>query len=77
MEELIQQLVDKTGLDANQVKSVVEGVANFLGDKLPDPIGSQIKSMLGDDDGGDSGDDGGGGILDQAKDMLGGFLGND
>ena len=79
MDELIKQLQEKTGLGADQIKSVVEGVAGFLGDKLPGPIGDQIKNLLGDDSGGDDGgdDDGGGGLMDQAKDMLGGFLGGD
>lgn len=79
MDELIKQLQEKTGLGADQIKSVVEGVAGFLGDKLPGPIGDQIAGLLGGDAGGDdSGDgDGGGGLMDQAKDMLGGFLGGD
>ena len=80
MDELIKQLQEKTGLGADQIKSVVEGVAGFLGDKLPGPIGDQVSKLLGGDDSGDGGGDddgGGGGLMDQAKDMLGGFLGGD
>ena len=82
MDDLIKQLQEKTGLDVDKIKSVLEGVADFLSDKLPGPIGDQVGKLLGggDDDGGgdEGGDDGGsGGLLDQAKDMLGGFMGGD
>ena len=78
MDELIKQLQEKTGLGVDQIKSVVAGVADFLGDKLPGPIGSQVKKLLGGDEGGDGGgDDEGGGLLDKAKDMLGGIMGGD
>ena len=55
---------------------MVEGIAGFLGDKLPGPLGDQVSKLLGggDDDGSD---DSGGGIMDKAKDMLGGFMGGD
>lgn len=78
MDELIKQLQEKTGLGVDQIKSVVAGVADFLGDKLPGPLGSQVSKLLGgDDDGGEGagGDDDGGGLLDKAKDALGGLLG--
>lgn len=78
MDELLKQLQEKTGLGADQIKSVVAGVADFLGDKLPGPIGDQVAKLLsGDDDGG--GDSGGddGGLMDMAKDALGGLLGGD
>jgi hypothetical protein len=79
MDELLKQLQEKTGLGADQIKSVVSGVADFLGDKLPGPIGDQVAKLLGgDDDGGaDSGGDDGGGLMDKAKDALGGLLGGD
>ncbi len=77
MDDLIKQLQEKTGLAADQIQSVIEGVAGFLGDKLPGPLGDQVKKLLGGDGGaGDAGGEGeGGGLMDQAKDMLGGFLG--
>ena len=79
MDELLKQLQEKTGLGADQIKSVVSGVADFLGDKLPGPLGDQVSKLLGggEDDGGDAGDDDGGGLLDKAKDALGGLLGGD
>ena len=79
MDELLKQLQEKTGLGADQIKSVVSGVADFLGDKLPGPLGDQVAKLLGGDDDGadDAGDGGGGGLLDKAKDALGGLLGGD
>ena len=80
MDQLIKQLQEKTGLGVDQIKSVVEGVMDFLGDKLPGPIAGQVKKLLGGDDddaGGDEGGDEGGGLMDKAKDALGGFMGND
>ncbi|HEX9642565.1 MAG TPA: hypothetical protein VGC11_01015 [Acidimicrobiia bacterium] len=80
MEQLIAQLQEKTGLGADQIKSVVSGVMDFLGDKLPGPIADQVRKFLGDDSeaaespGGELGSEG---LLDQAKDMLGGLLGGD
>ena len=77
MDDLIKQLQDKTGLDVDKIKSVLEGVAEFLSDKLPGPIGDQIGKLLGGGDDGGGDDDGGGGLLDQAKGMLGGLMGGD
>ncbi len=77
MNDLIQQLTAKTGLSPDKVKEVVAGVMDFLGDKLPGPIAGQVKKLLGDEAGeaAATGSDDGGGMLDQAKDALGGFLG--
>lgn len=73
MDDLIKQLQEKTGLGVDQIKSVVEGVMDFLGDKLPGPIADQVKKLLGG--GGEAGGEGGGDLMDQAKGMLGGFTG--
>jgi len=81
VDDLIKQLQEKTGLGADQIKSIVAGIADFLGDKLPGPIGDQVSKLLGGDDGDDGADGGdeggGGGLLDKAKDALGGLLGGD
>jgi hypothetical protein len=74
VDELIKQLQEKTGLGVDQIKSVLSGVRDFLGDKLPGPIADQVNKFLGDE-GGAAGGDSGGGMMDQAKDMLGGFMG--
>jgi hypothetical protein len=79
LDQLITQLQEKTGLGVDQIKSVVEGVADFLGDKLPGPLAGQVKKLLGGDgdEAADAGGDEGGGLLDQAKGALGGLMGND
>ena len=79
MDQLIKQLQEKTGLGVDQIKSVIEGVMDFLGDKLPGPVAGQVKKLLGGDGdgGGDEGGDEGGGLMDKAKDALGGFMGKD
>ena len=80
MEQLIAQLQEETGLGADQIKSVVSGVMDFLGDKLPGPIAAQVRKFLGDESeaaestGGELGSEG---LLDQAKGMFGGLHGGD
>ena len=74
MEELLKTIQEKTGLPVDKAQDVIETVVGFIADKLPGPIASQVKGFLGgDDDGGDTG--GAGGLLDQAKDALGGIFG--
>ncbi len=71
MDELVKQLQQKTGLAADQVKAVVEGVIDFLKDKLPAPIADQVAGFLE----GNGAGDGGEGLMDKAKDMLGDIMG--
>jgi hypothetical protein len=71
VDDLIKQLTEKTGLGADKIKEVVSGVMDFLGDKLPGPIASQVKKLLGDDGGNGGGDDDGG-LMDKAKGLFGG-----
>ncbi len=79
MDDLIKTLTDKFDfLDVDKAKQVLGTVAGFLGDKLPEPIADQINKFLGaDGDDGEGGDDDGdgGGIMDMAKDALGGLGG--
>ncbi len=74
MDDLIKQLQEKTGLGVDQIKSVLSGVMDFLGDKLPAPIAGQVNKFLGGDGATDAGGEGEG-MMDKAKDMLGGFMG--
>ena len=46
MEELIKQVSEKTGLSADQAKSAVETVVNYLKTKLPAPLAGQLDSLL-------------------------------
>jgi hypothetical protein len=58
----------------DQAKGAIETVMGFIGDKLPGPIASQVKGLLGGGDD-EAGGDEGGGLMDKAKDTLGGFFG--
>lgn len=81
MDELIKQVQEKTGLPVDKAQGAIETVINYIADKLPGPVGDQVKGFLDDDDTGgeDAGGDDGG-LMDTAKDALdalGGFLGGD
>ena len=74
MDELIKTIQEKTGLPVDKAQDVIETVVNFIADKLPGPIGDQVQGFL--EGGGDAGGgEGGGGLMDQAKDALGGLGG--
>ncbi|MCY1006284.1 hypothetical protein OV079_12075 [Nannocystis pusilla] len=47
MEELIQQIVSKTGISESNARSAIETVANFLKTKLPAPLAGQVDAALG------------------------------
>lgn len=57
MNELINQIVQKTGIPADKAQQVLGVVAGFVKQKFP-TIGTQIDSVLGTD--GQSGASGGG-----------------
>jgi hypothetical protein len=63
MKELIQTLVQKADLDADQAAKVAEVVKGFLSDKLPEALKGPVLGALS----GDAVDS----ALDQAKGMLG------
>jgi len=73
VDDLIQKITEKFGIDADKAKGIVGTVGEFLSDKLPGPIGGQVSKLLGggDDDDSAEGDDGGG-LLGKAKGLLGG-----
>ena len=66
MDELIQQVATKVGIDANQAKGAVDTVLAFLKERLPAPIAAQLDSVLAG---------GAAGLQDQAQDALGGLGG--
>jgi len=47
MEELIKQIVTKTGISEAQARSAAETVVGFLKGKLPDAVGGHLDSALG------------------------------
>ena len=67
MDELINQVAQRTGLAPDKARMAVETVLGFLKTRLPGPIASQLDSALA---GGAAG-----GLADAAK-GLGGMLGN-
>ncbi len=69
MSELIKQIVEKTGVPAEQAQQVVDVVANFVKQKFPQ-FGGQIDSLLGAG-GGDAGSTGGSNILGDLGSKLG------
>ena len=75
MEELIELVARKTGLPEATARKAVETVFEFLRERLPDPLGSQLENLL---EGGDVGDILGGidlGDLGGLADNLGGLFG--
>lgn len=68
MNEIIQRLMDKTGLPEDKAMAAVDTVVGFLKEKLPGPIASQIDNLMA----------GGGGLGDKLGGMaegLGGMFG--
>lgn len=74
MDELVQKISDKAGISPEQAKTAVRGVMDFLGDKLPAPIASQVERFLGEG-GGETGDADGGDLMGKVTGGLGGLLG--
>jgi uncharacterized protein (DUF2267 family) len=66
MDELVDQVAQRTGLAPDKARMAVETVLGFLKTRLPGPIASQLDSALAG---------GTGGLADAAR-GLGGMLGN-
>ena len=80
MDELIKQVVERTGISEAQAQTAVTTVLGFLKDKLPAPIAGQLDGFLGGAAGaagGVVGAAGGiaGGLASSAGDVLGGLGG--
>ncbi|HYH85339.1 MAG TPA: hypothetical protein VEX60_07645 [Pyrinomonadaceae bacterium] len=69
MDELVKQVVEKTGISESQARTAVETVVGFLKDRLPAPIAGQVDNALGAAGGAV------GTIADKAGDVLGGLGG--
>lgn len=68
MDELIKQVVSRTGISEEQARTAVTTVLGFVKDKLPAPIASQIDSAI-------TGEGGGvGGTLGDLASKAGGLL---
>ncbi len=60
MDELIKQVVEKTGISTEQAQTAVNTVISFLKTKLPEPIAGQLENLAG-------GQSSGGGLGDLAS----------
>ncbi len=69
MDELIKQVVERTGISEQQARGAVETVLGFLKTRLPGPIAGQLDGVVG------GGGAAAGGIADKAGDVLGGLGG--
>ena len=70
MDKLLELVQEKAGISAEQAKSAISAVADFLGDKLPAPIAGQVQKFL-DGEEGEGGDDDGG-LMGKVTGMFGG-----
>jgi hypothetical protein len=73
MDELVQTVSSKTGLPADQARAAATATLDFVKGRLPGPVASQIDGLLGGGTG--SSADTSGGMMDQAKGMMGGMFG--
>ena len=71
MDDLVNQVCQKTGISQDQAQQAVQTVMGFLKDRLPAPIASQLDNVLS----GQGGAGGAGGIAGQAGQALGGMFG--
>ncbi|RME08167.1 MAG: hypothetical protein D6803_01915 [Anaerolineae bacterium] len=46
MDELVQLIVEKTGLSEDVARNVVTVVLDFLKERLPEPVGSNLEALL-------------------------------
>ena len=67
MDQLVQQVVERTGISQEQAQQAVQVVMGFLREKLPAPIASQVDGLLGAQQAGN--------VADQAMGALGGMFG--
>lgn len=72
MDELVNQVVQKTGISQDQARQAVQVVLGFVKDKLPGPVASQVDNLMG----GQAGQSGSGGPdLGNIGNSIGGMFG--
>jgi hypothetical protein len=77
MNELLNQVTERTGLSPDQAKAAVDVVLGFLKARLPAPLAGNLDSLVG---GGENvaapaeDETGGGGLAGKATSMLGNLL---
>ncbi len=78
MDQVVDMVVQRTGIPRDAAVKAVDVVIGYLKDRLPPPVASQLDNVLGaQGTGGMTGQaqQGAGGFMDQAKDTLGGMFG--
>ncbi len=81
MDELLNQITQRTGLPPDKARQVLQVVADFLHDKLPAPLASQLNQFLGSQNTASAANpqaaqQSGGNMVDQGKSFLGGLFGS-
>ena len=67
MDELIKQVVERTGISEQQARGAVDTVLGFIKTRLPEPLAGQLDGLVGGASGA------AGGIAGAAGDVLGGL----
>lgn len=67
MDQVIQMVKERAGIDEAQARKATETVVGFLKDKLPDPMAGQIDKVVG----GGGSDAGAGSPMDRVSGMFG------
>ncbi|HEV7889832.1 MAG TPA: hypothetical protein VGP08_04295 [Pyrinomonadaceae bacterium] len=67
MDELIKQVVERTGISEQQARGAVDTVLGFIKGRLPEPLAGQLDGLVGGASGA------AGGIAGAAGDVLGGL----
>lgn len=75
MDELINQVAQRTGLAPDKARAAVDTVLGFLKNKLPAPIASQLDGALSGQAAGGAASGMAGGVADAVQGGLGGMLG--
>lgn len=65
MEDIVQEVVNRTGISEDNARKAVQVVVGQLEQRLPEPMGSQVKKHLSGKSAGDSA--GGSSLGDAAK----------
>jgi hypothetical protein len=76
LNELVNLITQKTGLSNDMAQQVVQIVAGFLKDRLPEPLASQVGSALGSQPAGSGSSQSAGDLASQGKSFLGNMLGS-
>lgn len=74
MDQIVNMIQERTGIDADKARTAADTVVGFLKDKLPSPLAGQIDSVIGGEGGGEG--EGERSAMDSAADAFGGQRGN-